>query len=110
MIILIMFSADAAGSSACPLGRGADGQLGSSLGEGTSQGLRRRPVFLETRAMSLLHGLNVLVVGEHGGVADSIASPLRADGHFVGDAPDGAAAVAAARVHLPDVVLLDADL
>jgi CheY-like chemotaxis protein len=60
--------------------------------------------------MSLLHGLHVLVVGERGGVAESIASPLRADGHLVGDAPDGAAAVAAARVHLPDVVLLDANL
>jgi CheY-like chemotaxis protein len=54
-------------------------------------------------------GLHVLVVGERGGLAESIVSPLRADGHVVDDAADSAAALVAAQASFPDVVLLDAD-
>ena len=77
---------------------------------GPSQGLRRRSALRGSHSMSSSPGLNVLVVGEPGGLAESIAPPLRADGHVVDDAPDGATALAAARELLPDVVLLDADL
>jgi two-component system KDP operon response regulator KdpE len=43
-------------------------------------------------------------------LAESIALPLRADGHVIGDARDRATALAAAREHHPDVVVLDAGL
>jgi DNA-binding response OmpR family regulator len=60
--------------------------------------------------MQHFRGLNVLLIGNRGGLADSLALPLRADGHVVGDAPDGPAALVAARAVYPDVVVLDADI
>jgi DNA-binding response OmpR family regulator len=59
--------------------------------------------------MSNSRGLNVLVVGARGGLAESVSVPLRADGHVVGDVADCATAMEAAREVLPDVVVLDAD-
>ncbi len=60
--------------------------------------------------MRRLEGLSILLVGDRHGFAESLAPPLQADGHRVGDVPDGALALAAARDALPDVVLLDADV
>jgi CheY-like chemotaxis protein len=60
--------------------------------------------------MRRLEGLSILVIGDRLGFVESLAPPLRADGHVVGDVPDGALALAAARSTLPDVVVLDADV
>jgi CheY-like chemotaxis protein len=53
--------------------------------------------------------LNVLVVGGPHGLAESLAPPLREDGHRVGEAADGDRAVAVSREEFPDVVFLDVD-
>jgi CheY-like chemotaxis protein len=54
-------------------------------------------------------GLNVLVVGDRRGLAESLSPPLRADGHSVGAVEDGGQALAASAAGPPDVVFLDAD-
>jgi CheY-like chemotaxis protein len=54
-------------------------------------------------------GLTILVVGDSYGFAEFLSPPLRADGHVVGDVPDGDRALAAARDLFPDVVFLDGD-
>ena len=51
--------------------------------------------------------LRVLVVDDHADYAESTAMVLRAYGHQPEIARDGPAALTAARLHPPDVVLLD---
>jgi DNA-binding response OmpR family regulator len=52
-------------------------------------------------------GLRVLVVEDEPDLARTTAAVLRMDGHRVRTAPDGPAALDAARAEPPDVVLLD---
>jgi DNA-binding response OmpR family regulator len=54
-------------------------------------------------------GLNVLVVGDRHGLAESLSPPLRADGHCIGAVADGVQALAVSEARPPDVVFLDAD-
>jgi CheY-like chemotaxis protein/two-component sensor histidine kinase len=54
--------------------------------------------------------LVVLVVDDHGDVAESLAMLLRLWGHEVHTAPDGLSGLKAARGHRPQVVLLDIGL
>jgi CheY-like chemotaxis protein len=51
--------------------------------------------------------LRVLVVDDHRDTVDSLAMLLQSWGHEVWPTYDGPAALAAARAHPPDVVLLD---
>ncbi|HEY1377664.1 MAG TPA: response regulator [Gemmataceae bacterium] len=55
-------------------------------------------------------GLNVLIVEDHGEVAEMMAGLLRLDGHAVRVATDGPAGLAAALGDPPDVLLLDIGL
>ena len=55
-------------------------------------------------------GLNVLIVEDHGEVAEMMAGLLRLDGHAVRVAADGPAGLAAALDDPPDVLLLDIGL
>jgi CheY-like chemotaxis protein len=57
--------------------------------------------------MHHLGGLRVLVVEDHGPSAEALALFLRAEGHEVHIAADGAAALEAVRQRQPDVVFLD---
>jgi CheY-like chemotaxis protein len=59
--------------------------------------------------MLRLEGLTILVVDGRHELAETLSSPLRADGHVVGEVADGALALAAAQKEFPDVVLMDAD-
>jgi PAS domain S-box-containing protein len=52
----------------------------------------------------------VLVVDDQADAAESLAMLLRAEGHEVRTAPDGAAALEAARAYHPEVILLDIGL
>lgn len=53
----------------------------------------------------------VLIIDDHDGFRESARALLEAEGFaVVGDAADGAAALAAVQVLLPDVVLLDVQL
>ena len=54
-------------------------------------------------------GLRVLLVDDSRGLAGAFARPLRDAGHTVGVAPDGPAALRAADVWHPDVILLGVD-
>ena len=54
-------------------------------------------------------GLRVLLVDDCRGLAGAFARPLRDAGHAVGVAPDGPAALRAADVWHPDVVILGID-
>ena len=49
----------------------------------------------------------ILVVDDEATIADSVAARLRAEGFTVTTAPDGPAAVAAAKTFEPDLVVLD---
>ncbi|HET8773604.1 MAG TPA: response regulator transcription factor [Thermoanaerobaculia bacterium] len=49
----------------------------------------------------------VLIVDDDAGIRESLCSELRADGYDAITAPDGRAALAAFRVHLPDLMITD---
>jgi signal transduction histidine kinase/ActR/RegA family two-component response regulator len=91
--------------------------------DGPGQGSKfilRLPVLTEVRSADSGPGMNerlaessarrILVVDDNVDAADSLALLLRLMGNDVRTAPDGPAALAAARAYRPDVVLLDLGL
>jgi CheY-like chemotaxis protein len=65
---------------------------------------------VESTTSAVADGLNVLVVEDNPDAAESLAVYLEAAGHSVRVVYDGTAAIAAAVIDPPDVLLLDINL
>jgi CheY-like chemotaxis protein len=94
-----------------PLGNAAAGLANQSDGPAVRQGVSYRRAELEDPTMTTEEhghgGLRVLVVEDEPDLARTMAAVLRMEGHQVRTAPDGPAALGAARAEPPDLVLLD---